>query len=47
LDILHSEAKDGMLDPDLLEAFIQGRVYESVLAERRASTPNSSRLVTL
>jgi hypothetical protein len=28
-----------MLDQDLLEAFIQGRVYEAVLAERRRTTP--------
>ena len=39
LDILHMEAKDGMLDADLLSAFIQARVFESVIAERR--TPNS------
>jgi len=39
LDILHMEAKDGMLDADLLSAFIQARVFESVIAERR--TPHS------
>ena len=41
LDILNMEAKDGMLDADLLSAFIQARVFESVLAERRTpiSTP--------
>ena len=32
LDILTMEAKDGMLDPDLLDAFIGARVFESVLA---------------
>ena len=41
LDILQMEAKDGMLDRDLLEAFIAGRVFESVRSERR-STPLSS-----
>jgi HD-GYP domain-containing protein (c-di-GMP phosphodiesterase class II) len=30
LDILHMEAKDGMLDPDLLGAFVEARVYETV-----------------
>lgn len=30
LDILHLEAKDGMLDATLLEAFVQARVYERV-----------------
>jgi HD-GYP domain-containing protein (c-di-GMP phosphodiesterase class II) len=35
LDILSDEAKEGMLDRDLLDAFIQARVYESVTAERR------------
>jgi HD-GYP domain-containing protein (c-di-GMP phosphodiesterase class II) len=35
LDILTAEAKEGMLDADLLDAFIQARVYESVVAERR------------
>jgi hypothetical protein len=47
LDILHDEATEGMLDQDLLEAFIQGRVYESVIAERRAATPGSSKRVDL
>ena len=47
LDILHMEAKDGMLDVDLLNAFIAARVYESVLAERRANTPSSNKLITL
>jgi response regulator RpfG family c-di-GMP phosphodiesterase len=44
LDILSMEAKDGMLDRDLLEAFIGARVYETVRGERR-STP--SRLIAL
>jgi HD-GYP domain-containing protein (c-di-GMP phosphodiesterase class II) len=44
LDILGMEAKDGMLDRDLLEAFIGARVYETVRGERR-STP--SRLIAL
>ena len=35
LDILTMEAKDGMLDADLLEAFIQARVYEEVANDRR------------
>ncbi|HEU4993172.1 MAG TPA: HD domain-containing phosphohydrolase [Gemmatimonadaceae bacterium] len=39
LDILTGEAQEGMLDRDLLGAFIQARVYESVIHERRASTP--------
>jgi HD-GYP domain-containing protein (c-di-GMP phosphodiesterase class II) len=30
LDILHMEAKEGMLDPILLDAFVQARVYEHV-----------------
>ena len=45
LDILNMEAKEGMLDSDLLSAFIQARVFEGVLAEPR--TPISSpRLVS-
>ena len=40
LDILNMEAKDGMLDADLLSAFIEARVFEEVLHERR-STPRS------
>jgi hypothetical protein len=35
LDILAMEARDGMLDRDLLDAFIQARVYEEVLHERK------------
>ncbi|HVX39012.1 MAG TPA: HD domain-containing phosphohydrolase [Gemmatimonadaceae bacterium] len=31
LDILHMEARDGMLDPDLLKSFVEARVFESVL----------------
>jgi HD-GYP domain-containing protein (c-di-GMP phosphodiesterase class II) len=38
LDILNMEAKDGMLDADLLTAFIEARVFEEVINERR-STP--------
>jgi HD-GYP domain-containing protein (c-di-GMP phosphodiesterase class II) len=30
LDILQMEAKEGMLDPALLEAFVEARVYEAV-----------------
>jgi HD-GYP domain-containing protein (c-di-GMP phosphodiesterase class II) len=30
LEILHLEAKDGMLDATLLDAFVQARVYERV-----------------
>ncbi|HMC56335.1 MAG TPA: HD domain-containing phosphohydrolase [Gemmatimonadaceae bacterium] len=47
LDILTAEAREGMLDPDLLGAFIQARVFESVSTERRISTPSSTTLVTL
>jgi response regulator RpfG family c-di-GMP phosphodiesterase len=35
LDILSEEAQEGMLDRDLLDAFIQAKVYESVVAGRR------------
>ena len=31
LDILHMEAKEGMLDQDLLETFVAARVFEAVL----------------
>ena len=31
LDILHMEAKDGMLDTDLLRSFIDAKVFEAVL----------------
>ena len=31
LDILHLEAKEGMLDQDLLETFVAARVFEAVL----------------
>jgi len=37
LDILHMEAKDGMIDADLLEAFIEARVFESVMSEWRVT----------
>jgi hypothetical protein len=47
LDILNMEAKDGMLDQDLLAAFIQARVFESVVAERRTSMPTPTRLVSV
>src|SRR5436190_8435075 len=47
LDILNMEAREGMLDPDLLGAFIHARVFESVLTDRRISTPSSTTLVTL
>jgi hypothetical protein len=30
LDILHMEAREGMLDPHLLEAFVEARVFEAV-----------------
>jgi HD-GYP domain-containing protein (c-di-GMP phosphodiesterase class II) len=43
LDILNMEAKDGMLDPDLLSAFIQGRIFESLITERRSSMPTPTR----
>ncbi len=35
LDILGMEAKDGMIDADLLSAFIEARVFESVMKEWR------------
>lgn len=35
LDILTMEAKEGMLDQDLLGAFIEARVFESVMGEWR------------
>ena len=38
LDILSAEAKEGMLDPELLAAFVDARVFEEVINERR-STP--------
>jgi hypothetical protein len=30
LDILHMEAKDGMLDKDLLKVFVDGKVFDIV-----------------
>lgn len=36
LDILSMEAKDGMLDRELLDAFIGARVFESLVTERRS-----------
>ena len=35
LDILNMEAKDGMIDKDLLTTFIDARVFESVMADWR------------
>ena len=35
LDILNMEAKDGMIDRDLLSTFIDARVFESVMNEWR------------
>lgn len=35
LDILNMESKDGMLDPDLLSAFIDAKVYQSVMGAWR------------
>jgi len=43
LDILSMEAKDGMLDRELLDAFIGARVFENLVSERRSS---SNRLIT-
>ncbi len=39
LDILHDEAKSGLLDPALLETFIQAEVFDLVLKGRDARTP--------
>jgi len=47
LDILAMEAKEGMLDADLLAAFIQARVFEAVINEKRGSVPTPGRLVAL
>ena len=41
LDILSMEAREGMLDADLLGAFIDARVFEEVIHERR-STPRAN-----
>jgi HD-GYP domain-containing protein (c-di-GMP phosphodiesterase class II) len=43
LDILNMEAKDGMIDGDLLEAFVEARVFESVvpITSRDRVTPRS------
>ena len=41
LDILNMEAKEGMLDADLLSAFIDARVFEEVIHDRRP-TPRGS-----
>jgi HD-GYP domain-containing protein (c-di-GMP phosphodiesterase class II) len=32
LDILHAEAKEGMLDPELLKTFVEAKVFESLQA---------------
>jgi HD-GYP domain-containing protein (c-di-GMP phosphodiesterase class II) len=45
LDILRMEAKEGMLDPDLLGAFIEGRVFQSVMGEWRL-TPSRMPVLT-
>ena len=39
LDILHDEAKSGLLDPALLETFIQAEVFDLVLKGRETGTP--------
>jgi len=44
LDILNMEAKDGMLDRDLLNAFIEARVYEGVIAERKMTPTRNQEL---
>ncbi len=44
LDILHDEAKHGHLDPQLLSAFVEAKVFEAVPTEGRRSGP--SRRVT-
>jgi len=43
LDILNMEAKDGMLDPDLLAAFIEARVFEALvpITSKNRVTPRS------
>jgi HD-GYP domain-containing protein (c-di-GMP phosphodiesterase class II) len=33
LDILHTEAREQMLDPDVVQALVESRVYEKVLRE--------------
>jgi len=38
LDILHMEAKEGMLDQQLLDAFVQARVFERLTAPVHAGT---------
>lgn len=39
LDILHDEAKNGLLDPVLLQTFIDAGVYDLVLKGRETGTP--------
>ena len=33
LDILHGQARQGLIDSDLLEIFVEGRVYERAAPE--------------
>ena len=43
LDILHSESKDGMIDPILLAAFVGAKVFDLVdSGEVRRRTPSMS-----
>jgi HD-GYP domain-containing protein (c-di-GMP phosphodiesterase class II) len=35
LDILHAEAKDGMLDPELLKTFVDARVFEKAREDEK------------
>lgn len=39
LDILHDEARGGQIDRDLLETFIQAKIFDLVLKGRETSTP--------
>ena len=41
LDILHDEAKEGMLDQDLLRTFVEARVFDMVSAVRDAAVGTS------
>ncbi len=47
LDILHDEARDGMLDPHLLGAFVEARVFESVARESIGTRLTPSRIPVL
>jgi HD-GYP domain-containing protein (c-di-GMP phosphodiesterase class II) len=42
IEILHDEAKEGALDPALLEAFVDGRVFELVKQETRRRRPGGN-----